>query len=768
MFATVRLTFEFGPSNDAEPRVFHLQTPWDAVLCELSCNGFPLEAQRTQEEPTVLASSQIQVLEAELSEVPGDLTLISLPSGSAVNTVAAEFLVALDLLWHRGGLAFRARGGAQNVTFGGRWDLTGLVGAGIGFSRAAADCRLETLEGSRYRWSEPLSLGPDEEAWLDFSLDEKKAASVAVFTPGSEDESRGAAAIAVIAPVRAQLAREPIRLAMLVEARNPQEVLLLRELVDGVSELFRPSDELSFWLVGTDAPRGLVAWTSKETAADEIMGQLLDPSMIGRAPDLWDNLAQLSSGLRGATHLVLATNGARRPAPSPVLGEQPVFVFATGRKPYRGPLEGLAQRSGGALCSGTSEGVEVFVERLKVRLSPPLLSDFKLDGWALEQLLPSGPSQVYSDQPTLVMGQHAGPLPKTVTLSGLSPSRQKLAQRVRVETQPELDLAPLYRDRKARWEGDGDPVTQWVGSGLSACRLGHPAELSAQFVERQESWDSSATNTMSIDLFAPPAISVSFGDSPESLGAPDLSGSDTFEGLPPSSDAEPDLFQADSFFSGPSPNRPLIIFQGEPDSGEAEPDLFEDLSEVHSAPAFEFDDRPFDVPSGPPIIMRSEAADDEPEEGEPSVEASAEPSVEPSAEVSAEPSVEDTFEKRRLVSWRHRSEESGSLLAATAATTSSEQDGQPVAHVPEWLEKFHALEPERAQNWLESCSIDHLGLAASLMDQATSEELLSRLSPLKQRAVRTQMEWGFLLETYEREQADRQLSLSLTQELISH
>ena len=46
-------------------------------------------------------ASQIQVLEAELSEVPGDLTLISLPSGSAVNTVAAEFLVALDLLWHR-------------------------------------------------------------------------------------------------------------------------------------------------------------------------------------------------------------------------------------------------------------------------------------------------------------------------------------------------------------------------------------------------------------------------------------------------------------------------------------------------------------------------------------------------------------------------------------------------------------------------------------------------------------------------------------------
>lgn len=49
-----------------------------------------------------------------------------------------------------------------------------------------------------------------------------------------------------------------------------------------------------------------------------------------------------------------------------------------------------------------------------------------------------------------------------------------------------------------------------------------------------------------------------------------------------------------------------------------------------------------------------------------------------------------------------------------------------------------------------------------------ANDLLSRLSPLRQRAIRTQMAWAQLLEEFEREQAGRHLSLSLTQELISN
>ncbi len=756
VFATVRLTFQLASGGEGEGRLFLLETPWDAVLCELTCDGQTLDPQSRPAAPSTLVATQLQAVEAELGGISSDLTVLELPAGQQVQIVAMEFLLALDLLWHRGGLAFRARGGSQKVDFGGRWDLTGLAGAGISFSQAAAQCRVETLEGARYRWSEPLTISSEEQAWLDFSLDEKKAASVAVFSPAPDDESRGAAAVAVIAPVRAQLAREPVRLAIMVEARNPQEVLLLRQMVEGLSEILRPGDELSLWLLGTDSPKGLVSWTAKEAVTDEILARLLEPSVIGRAPDLWANLAQLEPQARGATHIVMATNGAEGRPARQTLGELPVFVFATGRKPYRCALEGLAQRSGGALCAGTAESVEIFVERLKVRLSPPLLSDFRLDGWGLEQVLPTGSTQVYSDQPTLVLGQHSGLLPKTVTLSGLSPSRQKLAQRVRVETLPELDLAPLYADRLARWEGQGEQAVAWAGSAIQACRLSHPTHLPQFFVERQEIRDISAANTLSMDLFAAPAISVSFGEPTESLdGTADFLGSDTFEGAPPSMFSEPDLFQADSFFSGPSSDSPVVIFkESSEQSGGVESDLFEDPSELTQPGPVE-EERPFQVPSGPPIIVGSQALQQADEEE--------------SEEEAPSNSVEDPSGKRRLASWRQRGGESPTIISAmsTESTSVSLEKEQPESDTPEWLEKFHALEPERAQSWLESCSIDHLGLAASLMNAASAETLLARLSPMRQRAVRTQMAWGSLLETYEREQADRQLSLSLTQELIS-
>ena len=770
VFASVQLSFELPPAGQEEERLFLVETPWDAVLCSVVCDAQQLDSQTAGWGPALVTSTQLQMMESELSEISTDLTVLQLPAGQAVKLVEMEYLLALELLWHRGGLAFRSHGSGQRVEFSGRWDLTGLAGAGIRFSKAASACRLETLEAARYRWSEPLTVSSDEEAWLDFSLDEKKAASVAVFSPSGEEPSRGVAAVAVIAPVRAQLPRESVRLAILVEARNPQEVLLLRQMVEALSEILRPGDEISLWLLGTDSPGELVSWTDKRAVTDEILAKLLEPSVIGRAPDLWENLAALQPRLRGATHFILATNGAPGIPTKPGLGELPVFVFATGRKPYRGALEGLAQRSSGALSPGTADSIPVFIERLKVRLSPPLLSDFKLEGWGLEKVHPSGSTQVYSDHPTLVLGEYDGLLPKTVTLSGLSPSRQKLAQRVRVETLAELDLAPLYRDRRANWEGQGEHNFCWASSEFRACRLSHPGLLPELFQERRESRETSPADSTSLDMFAAPTITVAFDEPPQEAGFSDFSAPDTFEGPPPSVSSEPDLFDADSFFSGPSSGRPMVIFQGATESpGAVESDLFEDLSELDQIELTPLEERPFEVPSGPPIIAfsPSDSFGDDGDEGDGYDGFQSEGLDE--SDVVTEATLTDRHENRGSSDWSSHAE---TVEPAQELTPSSADEVLTEATIegaiPEWLEKFRSLEHERAQLWLESCPIDHLGLAASAIEEKVANDLLSRLSPLRQRAIRTQMAWAQLLEEFEREQAGRHLSLSLTQELISN
>lgn len=756
VFATVRLSFELAPGNDQDTRVFLLETPRDAVLCRAIVGGQKLDPSDLPSAQAALASSQFQALEETLNEGKSELTALAIPSGTEVTSLSLEFLLSLDLLWHRGGLAFESKLGSREVDFGGRWDLTGLTGASIRFSRGAASCRVETLEGSRYRWSEPLSVAAHESADLDFSLDEKKAASVAVFSP-TTDESVGCAAVAVIAPVRAQLARDPVRLAIMVEARNPQEALLIRQMVESLSEVLRPGDELSLWMLGTSSPGRLISWTSQESAADEILSKLLEPTVIGRAEDLWTNLATLGEQARGATHVVLATNGAEGLPKTGTLGKLPVFVFATGRAPYRVSLESLAQRSGGAVVSGNADSLTVFAERLKVRLSPPLLSEFKLDGWALGQLLPSGPTQVYSDQPTLVLGTHEGLLPKTVTLSGLSPSRQKLAQRVRVETLTDLDLSPLYKERRARWEGDGEPTQFWSAGAVTVSRLTHPSTISQFFSERREFVEASTASTISLDLFASPTLTLSVGDSLSGPPEIDVSISDQLQGPPPEFSSEPDLFEAESFFSGPS-DGPMVIFKDRSEQDDPEPDLFEDPAELNGvAPESLEEERPFSFPSGPPIIVRQDRFEDSSED-EVSVEEEAE---EPA---SSEPFDHDgaTF---RLGTWKG-SEQASSVSLSPDFVEPPDLGAPSEGWSSEWLEKFQGLEDEFARSWIESCSIDQLGLATSLLEPAVAETVLRRLSPVRRRAVQCQMEWGLYLDSYEREQADRQLALSLTQALI--
>ena len=755
VFAAVRLSFELAPGNDQDTRVFLLEVPREAVLSQAVVAGQPLDPAHLPSAQVALASSQFHEIEELLKEGKSELTAIAIPAGTEVTDISLEYLLSLDLLWHRGGLAFQTTLGTRAVEFSGRWDLTGLAGAGIRFSRGAQRCRVETLEGARYRWNEPLEVTTDEAAELDFSLDEKKAASVAVFSPSTGDTA-GCAAVAVIAPVRAQLARDPVRLAFMVEAKNPQEALLIRQMVESLSEILRPGDELSLWLLGTDSPSCLLSWTSESGATDEILSKLLDPTVVGRAEDLWSNLASLGEQARCATHVVLATSGTDGHPQPGTLAKLPVFVFATGRAPHFTALESLAQRNGGALVPGTVDGLSMFAERLKVRLSPPLLSEFKLDGWSLGQLLPSGPTQVYSDQPTLVLGTHEGLLPKTVTLSGLSPSRQKLAQRVRVETLSDLDLSPLYKERRARWEADGEPTTFWSGSVVSACRVSHHSAVGRFFTERKEVLEASTASTLNLELFASPTLAISFEEP-----------SDSLEGPPPSS-SESELFQSEPFFSGPA-GGPMVIFKETFGQDGIEPDLFEDSSELHSEMPESVEsvesEESFEFPTGPPIIVQKESFEEASEELEPEEDRSSEPvdSEELAGQIAFEMPVEP-----RLGSWKGPKETptlSLSLepieIGESRADSTSNEDW-----TSEWLEKFQGLEASQARAWLETCSLDHLGLAVSLLEPSAADSVLEFLSPLRRRAVMSQVAWGVHLESYEREHADRQLALSLTQALI--
>lgn len=767
VFAKVHLAFEFDDGDSSVDRLFLLEKPSDAVASRILVNGSALDSSADRESAArILPNAQMQALEDALSVPSSHLLVVEIGQGTVLSTVSIQFILAVDLQWHKGAFHFRSPHGLRKVAFEGRWELSGLPGAGIAFSGAARPCRLETLENARHRWSEPLEVTPENAAVVEFSLDEKKAASIAVFCPPpAEDTGPGCAAVAVVAPVRPQLAREPIRLAIMVEIRNPQEGLLMRSLVEKVTTLLKPQDEFSLLLLGTETPSSLVSWSASDAISDDLLAKLLEPSGIGRAPDLWANLQTLTPHLRTATHLLIATSGAPTFPGKGLVTNTPVFVFATGRRPFKSQLESLSQRSGGFLMEGTNESLEILLERMRIRLSPPLLSDFKLEGWNLNQIRPASATQVYTDQPTLVFGLYDGLLPKTVTLSGQSPARQKLAQRVKVETLEEINLMPLYQDRLARWDGEEEPVDRWEGGGVTARSVSH-AETLHHFYVAEPVVEETMSSVVTLDFGAapppPPTIGMASGaveiDS-SLLGAPGDSLGDffdepstmpldgpveAFEGIAEPSFGEADLFYSDSQSGGSSEmGSPVQIRKAEP--AEEESELFEDPSELNrSMLKPPEDDDNFQLPSGPPMIFKTNESGESPAEAAPPRR--------------SEASQEDSGQKRRLVSLRPKQDEPTSVPAAVPIDRVRTQEGWS----SEWLERFEQLEAEQAREWLESCSIDYLGLSVSLLEPSQAEELLARLPAQRQRAVRTQMEWGKLLEGYECEEADRQLALALT------
>ena len=786
IFAKVKILFEFEFESDqaGAERLFLMEKPWDAVASVISINGQPLTQGAAEPGSKALPPSQLTAVQEAASVPSSHLMVVEIGRATELSTIAFEFVLAADLQWHRGAFIFRSPEGTRSLAFSGRWELSGLPGAGIAFTRAASPCRLETLEGARHRWSEPLTVTAEEPAVMQFSLDEKKAASIAVYSPTPEGAGPGCAAVAVVAPVRPQLARESVRLAILLEVRNPQEGLLMRAMVDKAVSLLKGQDEFSVLLVGTDTPSCLVPWSSSEAINDEVLAKVLEPTVIGKSPDLWANLAALAPNLRTATHLLIGTSGAPTYPGKGLVANTPVFVFATGRRPFKSQLESLSQRSNGFLMEGTMEGLESLAERMRIRLSPPLLSDFKLEGWPLSQLRPAGATQVYTDQPTLVFGLYEGLLPKTVTLSGQSPARQKLAQRVKVESMDEINLMPLYTDRVARWDGEAEPVHRWQGEGVAVCNISHAETIPTHYVAKAS--NKALATTMVMGVGGPPTLSLSHSavtlDNDSLMGAPAmeddgffseektmrLDGAAAFEGVaePFEGVAEPDTAESDLFFTGAAPHDslmggPVQIRKAPPEEdfsdGGAEADLFEDPSVITNRQSFpEAADESFELPSGPPTIYK--------DSGE-SVDAAPAPRRQAKADKPAEAPAEDANARRKLLSWRQRQEAEGAQSgAATEAPV-------PVARVrtaspgwtSEWLESFSAMEPSVAAHWLESCSIDHLGLAASLMEPEVANDILARLSPLRQRAVRNQMEFGRLLESYECEEADHQLAISLTQ-----
>lgn len=760
VFAKVRFGFDFDPSTgDATAeRLFLLEKPWDAVASAISVNGESLRSTTVEGGARALPQSQLQVVESALPTSSSHLLVVEVASDVVLTTVEVELVLAVDLQWHRGAFLFCSPNGQRQVDFSGRWDLAGLPGAAIAFTQAAAPCRLETLESARHRWHEPLLVSSDEPAAMEFSLDEKKAASIAVFSPSYQGDGLGCAAVAVVAPDRTPQGREPVRLAVLVEIRNPQESLLIRSMLEKVAKLLKPEDELSLFLLGTDSPSCLASWSGREAVDDELLARLLEPSVLGRSRNLWETMQSFAPQLRVATHMLVASSGAPSYPDKELIGHVPVFIFTTGLRPFRSQLESLSQRSGGFLMEGSQDSLDVLVERLQIRLSPPLLSDFKLEGWALEQLRPAGATQVYTDQPTVVYGLFEGLLPKTVTLSGQSPSRQKLAQRVRVESLDEIALMALYKDRVARWDGKEQGNAGWEGPGVKVRSIPHAEALAANYVADPEPI-SGFGQGMEIDMGGPSLISFSaapieLDDSP--LGAPPSGG--------------------DHFFQGEFEPLGSVAFEGVPGSVFDEPDLFASETLVDFSAAT--------------LAPRGESSQETPTAESELFEApltAEEPSLEPLEEMSLEPiSSESSF-----VAPDHQELTETPLLKPIGEPLSpwaSGEEGEPVSPEPvgevhspassvpaptthgpspgwssQWLESFQDMDPSLAQQWLESCSIDSLGLAVSLLQPETAEQLLGRLAEPRQRAVRCQMEWGRLLESYECEEADRQLAVALTQ-----
>lgn len=609
LFVRVKLTFGFDGLSEDSPRVFLMERPWNSVLAGVSINGESAKPAFGKPTPQPVQATFYSELENQGKGRPG--VACHIPAGLVLKELELEYCLALDILSHQGVLAFASPAGMRNVDFRGSWDLAGLPGATLAPLAGAGSVRMDSTE-SRHSWKNGLVVSADEAALWALTLDEKKAASLSFFAPSKGGTGKGCAAVAVVAPVRPQLVRDAVKLAIYAEIRNPQEGLAVRGLVEKAASVLKSDDSLKISVLGVSGVREIFGWTSCEDLDDDALAPLLEPAAIGKAGNLTAALKELTPTLDDATHVVLATPGVGKGGGSEAALPLPTFILATGRKPHRSVLESLSEPTGGFVSEFHDGGLELFLDRMRTRMSPPLLRDFRLDGWGLDEVYPPGLTQVYTDQPTFVFGLYDGLLPKTVTLTGFSPAGQKLAQRVKVVPVEDFDLMPLYVETARRWKGQAGRTAVWGASEFTCFAFAHPSGLK-KCLEASETVapSSEGPELMSAPKLGPVHTAVTMEEETFEAGEP----AEATMFAPPidpivrrKEEAE---LQAEEPAVAPAlsvsgESSPVRILRAPADQGEDED--HEAGDEEEEAPAEIGQSGDFDIPTGPPQIFGSGAA----------------------------------------------------------------------------------------------------------------------------------------------------------------
>ncbi|MCA9777546.1 MAG: hypothetical protein KC800_12545, partial [Candidatus Eremiobacteraeota bacterium] len=720
-----------------------------------------------------------------------DIVSCYIEPGCSLRTVTLEFMMACDVLWHKSAIAFGSQGiNRVEVSFDVSWDLTGLPGAMLECAGDASDSRFSSLDGSRQQWSEKLTLFQQGVAGIVLGLDEKKAASICLYSK-SPGEQYGCGAVVVVAPVRPQLLRKPVRVAVVVEVRNPQDSLATRDLVDHLSSALNPTDQVSIFLMGSSVTRKLLDWKQAADVQEDDLAQLLDPSMMGRAQYFWEGFQRVLEDCQDATHVILSTPGPADPSPDDLVSRLPVFTFAVGRKPNISPLEELATRTGGFLSEQNVDGIDSFLQRMIIRLSPPLLRDFRLEGWGLEKLYPPGVTQVYTDKPTLLLGLYDGLLPQTVTLGGLSPAGQKLAQRVRVEDFPGFSLMPLFEDSSGQRTGESGSSSikaQWKTEKFTLFEACRPVELEEAFEVEESEQDMaddlmgppaidmvgpgmdavefapSAGDTLTGDLFSPSDGSTTIGDDLFGEAEADtgfVDGSDTLFGEEPLFKENMDLGGSGFFDETPSSAESTPKEgSGEQTDAVSSDTLGWDIAKTAAMGSGETEPEPADSPDwgGSDLSFGSDdtIGDDL------------------FAQTSGDAAGDDLFEQPEPFSSGEESREPSQDAPASAETTITQAPRTEAAdavgerstvsvdfQIPEWIKKLSGLDNKDMKAWLYSCPIDELALALVDADRSLADTFLSKLEGPRKTAIELQMELGRLLSADERREAGELLDRRL-------
>jgi hypothetical protein len=583
-FCRLVIEYSFANDNPTLARLFTVERPWNAVLVSVSLNGESAQRQETAGELTTLPVGLKGGVQEAFQDGKPDIVSCFIEAGCSLRSITLEFMLACDVLWHKSLLLFTNLGNRAEVAFDVSWDLSGLPKASLDCTESAADSRFSSLDDSRQQWNETVTLVQQRQVGIELALDEKKAASICLHSK-MENEQYGCGAVVVVAPVRPQLLRKPVRVAVVVEVRNPQEGLATRDLVDQLSSTLNPTDQISIFLVGSSVTRQLLDWKQAADIQEEHLAQFLDPATMGRAQYFWEGFQRVLEDCRDATHVLLSSPGPSESSPDDLVCRLPVFTLATGRKPKSSNLEDLATRTGGFLSEQGVDGVESFLQRLIIRLSPPLLRDFRLEGWGLEKVYPPGVTQVYTDKPTLVLGLYDGLLPQTVTLGGLSPAGQKLAQRVRVESFSDFSLMPLFEQRSRLQSSESNAIRAvWNSDKFRLYEATRPVPLEEVFVldEPESDGGMNGSSPPAIDMLSPAAVEF---DSPEPTDLVEPTGSDTISGdLFSASGADGGATIGEDLFAG-SEEAPSFVEDGE--SLFSDEPLFPDDVEITNTDFFD-------------------------------------------------------------------------------------------------------------------------------------------------------------------------------------